>query len=635
MENFAKKICEIMRAHWFILVNAVIMALLIVSPFILFPILSGPSYRGINVGETDDFYYLTRGKDILEGHTLGNPYFREGKDSEEMRHTFIEQTLVYPLHWLGITSGQGLVTTYNFYNGLGVFLLLLLVYLFVWQLTRNKLLATITALSVVGGYHYIIFHEIKTLSSAFSFDVNIYGRLAIFPIWSSVPFFIFLNLLAKSLRNSNWKYLVGTGLAFGALFYIYFFCWSFALALLGSLWLITLLRRDYQGLKKITGIIILGIILGLYNLIGMYTFRLSDIGQQILFLARVGGYGRLIKISGLSVCLTILLLIFIFRRKNDPNWPLFLSITLAGWIALNQQIITNQLVQDFHYSRYFVYPTTIIMGLYMVSSLWRNPRYQRILLLILLVFIYTDTIARQHRGIQATFDIKNYAQQYRPIVDYLDRQEPSVVLSSDMFYGDLIPIYTRSDLFWSNMAKDFSFPIQRLEDVLDVYYYLNKKSRDNFSDFIYNFGETDKVTTMAETMPTLRYYPLYDLSSYKIKYNGEEQVKSIQKGNFYDIYRYLEAYQIIFLSPDYGHKPSVRWTDAISLSQRQQVITQLNNRFQYIRNNPTKIIDILKKYQVRYFIWDAVRQPEWDFSVLPGLKEVLTSNNIHLYYLAY
>jgi len=631
MNNQVRKILAILRAHWFIVISAAIMAILVMSPIIVFPFLAGTDYRGINIGHSseDDFFYFARGKEVLEGHALGNPYFREGKDSQAIHHSIIEQLLVRPLVWLGVESGHTLVTYYYFAMGMGIFLLIVLIYTLVWMLSHNKLLAATAALCVVGGHYFVAYNKLKTPFSSFSFDLNPYQRPT-FPIWSSVPFFIFLNFLVKGLK-SHWKYLLAAGVVFGALFYIYFFAWSFALALLGCLWLVALARRDYAGVKKITAVALLGIAIGLYNVITMYRFNESTAGRLSLFMShQIKSYAHFYKISGLSMVIAALFGWFVYKRRNDPYWPLWLAIILTSWVVLNTQLITGREILDFHYSRYFVYPLVIIMGLYMLWSLIQNPRYQRIMLVGLLILIYTDTAARAYRGTRATFEIKKYAQQYSPIIDYLNTQKPSVVLGSDLFYSDVVVVYTQSDLLWSEMAYMYVFPMERLEDVINVYYYMDLEGRRNFTNFVYALRK--KRTSDASPV---RYHPIYELSSYTIKNEGVSELNLSQVSNLYNLYRYIEGYRLIFQSPLYTTIKTLNQLEAIvTEAERKEVVTSLSKRFQEVAT-PIKIMDILKKYGVQYIIWDAVRQPEWDLSTLPGLKELLVSNNIHLYQVTY
>ena len=57
---------------------AVLLTLVIELPLILYPLVTHDTYRGINIAHfgSDEHFYLTRGKEALEGHTLGNSVLR-------------------------------------------------------------------------------------------------------------------------------------------------------------------------------------------------------------------------------------------------------------------------------------------------------------------------------------------------------------------------------------------------------------------------------------------------------------------------------------------------------------------------------------------------------------------------------
>src|SRR3990167_5034303 len=90
--------------HYFVLILAFFLTIVILMPVILYPFISGESYQGINIAHfgTDAHFYLTRMKDAMDGHSSGNSVLREGKDQQDNFFTYNEQILAAPLRMLGI-----------------------------------------------------------------------------------------------------------------------------------------------------------------------------------------------------------------------------------------------------------------------------------------------------------------------------------------------------------------------------------------------------------------------------------------------------------------------------------------------------------------------------------------------------
>jgi len=119
-----------MQEHRMILVNAVIMAFLMVAPLVAFPIITRDSYKGINIANHgfDELWYLSRARDALDGHNLGNALFKEGKDAQDPYFSYVEKTIFFPLRALGISQYTNVATVYAILNTVGVFILMLLIY---------------------------------------------------------------------------------------------------------------------------------------------------------------------------------------------------------------------------------------------------------------------------------------------------------------------------------------------------------------------------------------------------------------------------------------------------------------------------------------------------------------------------
>lgn len=559
--SYYERVKHIIVEHRGALVGALAAAVLVFSPLVGFLFLAD-SYQGINVGnfQQDEFHYLAKGREVLDGNGLGNIILREGKDWYNPEQKYAEY-IVLPLRWLRLSQKVNIATVFTAVGFVGVFALVLLIYSFLLQLSRDKRLALLSALFVVLAYNVVTKYN-------FIDYFNVYGRPVI-PLASSLVFFFYLNLLVKSLKSMKRVYVFGAAAAFGLSFYIYLFCWSFILALNVILAAIYLLKKEQLQFKKVLVISSLGLLVGSFELLLLYFYAQSDMGRQIVAFGG-GAFSReftLIKISWLA--LAFFLFYYLPRNKSDENWPILLALILAGIVTINQQIITGRQFQSFHYFWNFIIPTISAVGLYMVWSVVVSPALRRALFYTLLALIFVNSATQSYLGTLSTLPLKNYAQNYRPIIDYLNRdQDPSVILASDPFYELLFIVYTPHDLFWHGMALAFNTPGSAIRDAFIAYRSLNKSLRAEPLDY-----------AGSNAQPPGQYKELYiSFKHYIVTILGKDEDA---------FYRALAA--------------------------------------------PEDVADILKRHKVKYVVWDKNRNPEWDLSILRGLREVLAYRNIYVY----
>lgn len=572
--------------------------------------MAGNSYRGINIGEwVDDAHYIVKGREILEDHSLGNIFLKIGKnDSSDPHQVYIEYLLLAPVKFLGLSgiAKNHIVELYGIYAFLGVVLLVLLIYFFVLGLSGDKLLSAASALFAVGGYTLIKLSQAPVTSVMPG--LNIFSR-PIMPVYGVLTLFIYINLLSSCIKQAGWKRVFWAGISFGALFYVYPYTWTFALAMTGSLFLIFIFLRDWLLVKKVLAISIIGIAIGAYTLFKMFSFQFTEIGKQILY------YGTTLNhapapFSKILFLVLVLSLIFAYRNKWDKNSFMLLSIILANWIVLNQQIITGRVPQVMHYFWYFTIPTSIVVGSYSAwAILWSMDggksflqKYGNLLLCTVIAIAFLNVARQQYLGTMATFDTKIYAQSYRPIIDALNRDpEPSVILTSEPFYGRLLLVYTDHDLFWGHAtALVYNTPMERILDALYVYMFLDKSTRD---DFAQRLREVDAAGGELGGKDGNSFYPL--------------------------IYFFVAGFNSGFDYDEYTIR--VASGDPEAIQSREKTIAFLSGEYKKIVSDPEGITNILKKAEVNYIVWDKNKNPGWDLNVVPGIQEVAAANNIYLY----
>jgi len=586
------KMFDSVKSHKWIIINGFLMALIVLAPLLLFPFLAGDAYRGINSADfgRDEKFYLTRGHEILEGHSLGNAVLREGKEGQEMQFSYIEYILLKPLRWLGLSGKSDIVAIYAVHNFVGIFILSLLIYFFVLQLSGEKLLSVAASMFVIGGSS-IVFRK-----GLFAPESVIYGR-AFSPYLGSLFFFLYLNLLLKALYSSGKKrftWLAGT--AFGFLFYIYFFAWSSAMALNACLLLIYLFKKNFVNAKKILMISCVGALIGSYNLFNMAFFAASEEGKRLShFIWNVNSHAPIFSKIGFASL--ILFAVLYFLRRNDKNLEIFLGLILAGWVTLNHQMFTGIIIYPPHFYAYFLTPVFIILGLYLVWSLMGAGWQRKWLFIFLIPLIHANAFVGPYKVSLMSAPGKLAEQKYGIVLDRLNNDQlPGVVLAADDDENSyLYTAYTDHDVFWnSTAARAYNTLPQRYKDALYVYMFLDKNGRDNFSSYIKN------------AMADLNRFP------------NPENVYLLLEGasSGFDFYTYMYKH---------GHN------DPEILRQREALIASLASEYEKILKEGYGIMPLLKKYNVNHVVWDENQNPEWDLSALRDLKEVINNNGLHLY----
>ncbi len=587
-EIFIKKLIVFIKNHYFILITGIFLSLIILGPVIIYPFVSKETYRGINIAYfgSDAHFYTARAKEALEGNKLGNPLLQEDKNNQDLYFMYNERLLMAPLRLVGMQD-VNVVTVYNIYNFIGIFVIILLIYFFVLQLSGDKLLAVISAVSVVGGYH-IVYN--KTL---FYNDFNIYGR-TMYPYISSLAFFAYLNALIKSIKTKKIAHTILTGLLFGFLFYIYFYTWTFVLALNGALLLLYLIKRDRTRFKIMAGIMVIGFLVGLYNLIKISLFFSSEAGVQASYFFW-SAYERAPIFSKIGAAALLLLGIFKYKKRQDPNIILIFALILAIWISLNQQILTGRILQIGHYYWYFIVPVAIIVGLYMIWFLIKKELWQKIFFVLLMLIIFLHAGIGQSRSMLTTLELKDYEQLYKPIINNLKNDaKHGVILAADDQFEYLFTIYTNHDLFWNSSVTLSDIPIDRLSDALHVYIYLNKEARNDFSGYIN-----------------------------RVMKNEESQ-------SFYkNLYKTIEGYQSGFDFYQYNNRSARQ--DEVIIKQRKKLIAILSAEYESLFEDSNGFKNLLDKYKVNYIVWDKNNYPEWDLSFIEDKEEIISNNNIILY----
>ena len=398
----------------------------------------------------------------------------------------------------------------------------------------------------------------------------------------------------------SYRYIIGAGALFGFLFYDYFYAWTFALAFLGCLTLTALAWRKWREAIVAISISCIGLILGAYALYNLFSLYTSDLGKQMsYFFMTIYSHAFIGSTTGIAVL--ILFAIYWYFHRSDKNNFFLLAIILAGWVALEQQMVTGRAVQYGHYYWYFVVPLSIIVSLYisvkLIPGKWRWMRRWLCVAVILASFI--NTIGGQYKSLLNVMPSKLREQDFAPIIKKLQQEPKGVVLGDPggTSYPFLVTIYTDDDLYWLPAATTSAFPMSHLKEALLVYLYINKDASKN---------------------------PIAYL----------QKILSSTTSNAYaDMYEQVEGFESGILRRKYEKVPFPH-TDPDILAAREKFLPTVGNEYQSLTESSKRVRSALEQRGVRYILWDKRERPEWDLSVLGPLTVLATSTDITLYLLA-
>lgn len=573
-------------------VAAFVCAAAIAAPLLAFPFYAGESYQGINISHygTDEDFYLARANEVLSGNGLGQPFLAEGKNRQDPTFYNIERIVLFPAVILGLSSSVDVVHWYNTANIIGIFVLTLVLYALAYALFRNRLLATATAVFILLG-HSIIFYK-----SLFYTDLNVYGR-SIFPYAASIPFFAYTLFLYKATVEKHGRItLLAAGACLGLLFYVYFYAWTFALALLGCLFLISLIRKDWTAVKATVGIGVIGVLIGAPLLVSFARYFGGGDGAQIAYFLRATSTHDFVgSIAGLvALMLTAFL---VWRRPRDKNISFLFACVLAGWVALEQQVLTGRVIEYGHYYWYFVVPFAILCGIYAVASLI-PAEIQRLFAGALITIALINTGGGQYKSFLTTVPEKMHDQAYADVLHILNTMPYGVVLAGNGNepFPLLVTTYTRNDLYFSPSALVYYTSSEQLQETLLTYLALHPEARRNPIAYL------EKSLASATTSPEKQLY---------------QDIEGYASGLDFSTYNKTAA--------ERGSR---------FMEERAMLFSVLEKKYRDEVAPPGALRTLLMERGVRYVLVDTELYPAWNLAPLEPLTTLSANGSVTLYELA-
>lgn len=460
---------------------AIAMMLIALFPQLHFMAHRGTQWHGANaITHPDEVAYSAYVASLLRGSPRRyDPY--TGRGSEIADHApeslfsiqFVPPYFVsLPARWLGLSASALFIIL----PAVCAFVSSLMLFYFIWLLTRDERFSAMTALIVLSfgtllagqgivrhvlNLNYLIPLWISNSVASTSLYhlpfLRLYQPAVAFPL-----FFLLTVLVWRALTHPRRIYVMAmsAGLAFSLLVFSYFYLWTTAVAwiiCLCALWL--LVRKSERKRTACISAIILGCgVAALIPYFVMLSHRATtvDAAQALVFTHRPD----LFRLPEFAAACSIALLLFGVRRKRfslrDTKVLIALSFATTVFIVFNQQVMTGRSLQPIHFE-WFTANYCALISIVLTAGLWWRSGNRPVLtnkrLAIISLIALVWAFGEVWLAASVSFDYNRVIDDAKPAFDRLAQlsvsQAQQVVLVDDLKLADRLPTDASQSLLWA------------------------------------------------------------------------------------------------------------------------------------------------------------------------------------------
>lgn len=486
---------QFLKKHYGIIIVAAFVGLIYFLPDISFDAARYIRIANQPLNFEEAFSYGARVREVMDGHFAdGDPYLVEHKGQ-------FTTWDYYPLSLLtgswaklfGINNPETLFIWFDLFLPPAT---ILIIYALFYAICRKRSWSALAALIFVTFPNIIIYKNffspalyqnhffssaLALLKQGFNPD---FSRLFV-PNLTMIFFSLWLLLMIYLLQSSalRRRWLLFTGLAYGALFYVYFYYWVFATIALGLAVIISFFCE--RGLiRRFLAVMVIGWVMAIPYWTRYWLAIKNPLFHE--YIARVGlDYSHQPAIGSLTHVLLIVALIIIFwHLRKKIGWPIIIwaGATLLATIAvLNIQVILGFNPQPDHWgSRVNIYILMIwlLTAIFFVAKFLLNKKNNeqvdnwlvRISLVALAFFLIVALIAQAD-------NIAIYKSSYllqddaRQALGWIDQQVPpdSVIVTPSVKTRMLIPYLTQANSYLPMACMSLASKQEIIDRYLDIY----------------------------------------------------------------------------------------------------------------------------------------------------------------------
>jgi glycosyltransferase involved in cell wall biosynthesis len=275
------------------------------------------------------------------------------------------------------------------------------------------------------------------------------GKPEIHPEWRIISpglslafLLIYIWSLGQARRQPSGPCITIAGLAFGLMFYVYFYYWTAALL---GLAIAAVLDGGYRKVYFDTGWI--GGLVGIPAVLSGYVLKQATLPDWSLrndYFLPIPRFSELLM-PKLAILLLAVGLVWVWRRRKDL---LFLwALAAAGLLLANHQVVTGLQINNFHWSYLWGPAVSLLLVLLVVGELSRLPCPRSAAWAAVLlaaghvgagVWLRAVEAIQTREGVQFTNNYRNYSSQRLQTASV--RLLPNAVVAGDKGFVDLAAI---------------------------------------------------------------------------------------------------------------------------------------------------------------------------------------------------
>lgn len=576
-----KKVLQTLFDHKAAIILAFLASCLVAFPQVYFRIdhKDDGIYQGIEL--LPDSPWSARVREVMDGHpALGSIYYKDGKDDPYLFQPFGSIIVGYS----GMALGLGINDTLLFGRVFFTFLAFILIYGFVFLVSRNTLVALSSASIILLAESFLHVYGLTELINLRSPDDFLRIGRPVYPALVYISYFSFLVSFWQWYTKRAWPWGILSTVLLAMNFYSYFYSWTYLYAFGGILGLFLIIRREWADAFRVVGVYIGAVILAIPYWLNMYRATHHPVYEEAgLRFGVIESHTPLFV--GIVVIVALAVFLLRFPKEDRRTYFFGLALMLAPFVTLNQQILTGKVLQEAHYHWFFHKPMAIIFILIVTFYLLNRrglTNYTKILAGLILVGSFGVGVFVQGYsyayGFREGGEFAIDRQKYGPVMEWLSQHAApeSMVFANDTT-SHMIVLYTPLNVFYHRAAiYSLAAPKERLLDVVFAFYRLR------------GVGAEDAPKVFGEERGFL------STSIYGMHYR--------ELRGSYDTIPDDKVSEIVTAYQKTSSTPTPAWLEAT-----------------------------WKKYDVEYVVWDTKSDPAWQLEKYTFLEQVAVFGDLTVY----
>lgn len=568
-----EKIRILIREHKIAIIIAIFVSVVTALPQLYFRF----DHKDINQGIEllPDSPWSARVTEVQNGHpNFGSIYYKDGKDLPYLFQPLGSMVVAY----MGQLFSFSINNTILLSRFVLPFVTFFLIYTFVLLISRERLAALSSAAVLLLADSILSFSGLIRLLHGVSSDNFLRLSRPVNPAMIYILLFGFLVCFWLFYKKREWRYGVASAFLLGINFYNYFYSWTYLFAFGGLLGLSLLIQKKWRLALGVTGVYMGALVVAIPYCVNLFRVSLHPIYEQASMRSGIV-LTHAPEFVGFLVVLALLVFLFGFPKEDKEKYMFGLSLLLAPFLTMNQQILTGKVLQEAHYHWFFHKPIGVIFMLLVVFYFFEKKGmvFQKKILAIGLIILSIGTavfvqVASYKNDSRDGGTIAVERQRYGQVMDWLNDnvEKESVVLANDEI-AHLTVIYTPLNVFYHRAAGySLAATTQRLTDVLFTFYRLRGVG-------VKNSAEVREIFFDERGVISANVYVMY----YRELLGSYESIPDTEIEKFISLYKETLS------------TPSSVWLE-----------------------------NIITKYEVGYVVWDKKAEPTWNLDQYRFLKKV-------------